>query len=46
MRSNRTFMELKLVRLTAFGVGLVRSNRTFMELKLPTDKSKTESFKF
>ena len=32
-RSNRTFMELKLLKIGKYSVIRFRSNRTFMELK-------------
>ncbi len=31
--SNRTFMELKLIKKDIFLIIFIRSNRTFMELK-------------
>ena len=34
-RSNRTFMELKLLSLWKYTIEIVCSNRTFMELKYP-----------
>ena len=38
MRSNRTFMELKLKSTMIFIVTMYGSNRTFMELKLIRNK--------
>ena len=41
---NRTFMELKLLRILSVGIGKVGFNRTFMELKLPVILKETPSF--
>ena len=44
--SNRTFMELKLVKDIPFEPREPSSNRTFMELKFNEDSEKRLFFKF
>ena len=46
LSSNRTFMELKLVKLISTVAFCVRSNRTFMELKSYAEAALTLSRTF